>query len=240
MFKSLLTTVAAVSLLGGCQSRHVVEPLDEPFRVLLLGDSISIGYTPHVREALAWRAVVVRPTHAHRTGDPTKKGAENCEGTNKGVKELDRWLAIDGGRWDVIHFNFGLHDLKRVKPDTGKNSNDPTHPHQASPEAYRAQLLDIGTRLKATGARVVFATTTPVPPGDLRPYREPQDSVQYNAIAKEVMAELDIPVNDLFEWIEESPDVEPREANVHFTKEGSRALGVHVADVILEVAGLAK
>ena len=81
-------------------------------RVLILGDSISIGYMVGVRERLQGRANVHRP-------------AENCGETARGVASLDKWLG--GGKWDVIHFNFGLHDVKYldaagkyVTPDQGK------------------------------------------------------------------------------------------------------------------------
>ena len=94
---------------------------------------------------------------------------ENCAGTNHGVLHVDRWLAQAGGKWDVIQFNFGLHDLKRVHPDTGKNSNDPGDPHQADPARYEAQLRSLVTRLKESGARLIFATTTPVPAGGPTP-----------------------------------------------------------------------
>ncbi|MFK7740642.1 MAG: SGNH/GDSL hydrolase family protein [Planctomycetota bacterium] len=223
----------------GCKSAPKQQPLAVPFRVLILGDSISIGYTPHVQEALAGRAIVERPTMAHRTGDSTKKGAENCAGTNNGVQHLSRWLAIDGGNWDLIHFNFGLHDLKRVQPGSGKNSNDATHPYQASPEVYEAQLRAIAQQLKDTGARVIFATTTPVPKGDLRPYRSPEDPLLYNTIARRVMAELDVPVNDLFAFVESFSKPILKPANVHFTSEGSQALAGQVAKRILSVAGIA-
>ena len=64
-------------------------------RVLLIGDSISIGYTLPVRELLKGKANLHRP--------PT-----NCSSTASGLKNLDAWLGQ--GKWDVIHFNFGLHD----------------------------------------------------------------------------------------------------------------------------------
>lgn len=80
-------------------------------RVLILGDSISIGYTPIVQESMQDEAVVLRPM-----ADADRP--ENCEGTTRGVEAVDRWLQIDGGRWDVIYFNFGLHDFKCVDPDT--------------------------------------------------------------------------------------------------------------------------
>ena len=66
-------------------------------RVLLLGDSISIGYTLPTRARLAGKANVHRP-------------AENCSDSGKGVRTIDKWLGT--GKWDVIHFNFGLHDVK--------------------------------------------------------------------------------------------------------------------------------
>ncbi len=210
-------------------------PLSEPFRVLLLGDSISIGYTPFVREALGTRAHVVRPMRGAGNRSP-----ENCAGTNKGVEHLDRWLAIEGGDWDVIHFNFGLHDLKRVHPETGRNSTDSDHPHQATSERYEAQLRDIVSRLRETGARLVFCTTTPVPDGDLRPYREPADVLEYNRIATRVMEQEDVAVNDLFQFALAQLESIQRPADVHFTKEGSRVLGERVAEAILEVAGVAE
>ncbi len=231
--------LAAAPLFSACGSTtEAPEPLQEPFRVLLLGDSISIGYTPFVQEALEGRAVVLRPMNPDKNGVRRSGGAENCAGTNKGVANLDRWLAIDGGAWDVIHFNFGLHDLKRVQPDSAKNSNDPTHPHQADPERYEAQLRTIVARLKETGASLIFATTTPVPEGDLRPYREAADAVLYNRVALRVMEEEDVAVDDLFQFVTDYPETILRPANVHFTGEGSRALGDQVAESILVAAGV--
>ena len=85
-------------------------------RVLLIGDSVSRGYTLAARHALAGRVNV------HRA-------PENCGSTANGVKKLDIWLG--DGKWDVIHFNFGLHDLKYldekgkyVPPEQGKRYLD--------------------------------------------------------------------------------------------------------------------
>ena len=220
-----------VGACGAMPSDHS-PALEEPIHVLLLGDSISIGYTDEVRRLLGERAVVVRPT----TADGAKP--ENCAGTNNGIVHLDRWLALDGGGWDVIHFNFGLHDLKRVDAETGRNSDDPYHPHQAPPARYEAQLRDIATRLRNTGARLVFATTTPVPEGNLRPYREPADAMRYNGIALGVMTDAGIAINDLHAFVLPRLAEIQQPENVHFTKEGSNALAAEVAAAILEIAGL--
>lgn len=206
--------------------------LEEPFEVLLLGDSISIGYTPHVQAALAGRAHVQRPLL------PDGKRAENCAGTTKGIANIERWLAREGGAWDVIHFNFGLHDLKRVQPDSGKNSNDPAHPHQASPAVYARQLAMIVDALERSGARLVFATTTPVPEGGVKPHRNPEDVVRFNEIASILMHERGIPVNDLYEYARPRLAELQQPVNVHFTPEGSRALGKQVTAAILAAAGL--
>ncbi len=202
----------------------------KPLRVLILGDSISIGYTPHVRQALKGQAIVVR---ASRGGDDRR--TENCAGTTKGVRQIDRWLAQDGGSWDVIHFNFGLHDLKRVHPETRANSNDPAHPRQAEPAQYEANLRKIVERLQATGATLIFATTTPVPEG-VKPMRDVADGPRYNAIATGIMAEAGIAVNDLFAHVEENGARYQRPADVHFKPAGSKRLAAKVAAAILAVS----
>ena len=206
--------------------------LEEPIHVLILGDSISIGYTQHVRRMLGEQAVVVRPTASDG------ERPENCAGTNHGITGIERWLALDGGDWDVIHFNFGLHDLKRVDAETGKNSDDPSDPHQAPPERYRDQLRQILDTLEATGSRLVYATTTPVPEGDLRPYREPEDAVLYNNIAREVMVEAGIPIDDLYAFALPRLGEIQQPENVHFTNAGSELLAQEVVAAIRAVAGI--
>lgn len=233
MFHRILGCLAL--LLTACAGPQVETtpfdtPIETPIRVLILGDSISMGYTQPVRELLGAEAVVVRPTN-------DKGKPENCAGTTKGIEHVDRWLALDGGNWDVIHFNFGLHDLKRVQPDTGKNSTDPDHPHQADLGTYRTQLTEIVEALEGTGARLVFATTTPVPEG-VRPYRAPIDPVEYNAVALEVLDGRGVAVNDLFAFAEARLDTLQKPQDVHFTKEGSGALAGEVARAIRFRAGL--
>lgn len=196
--------------------------------MLILGDSISMGYTPWVRELLGGEAVVARAMREDRR--------ENCQGTTFGVQHVERWVAQDGGDWDVIHFNFGLHDLKHVDPDTGKNSNDPDDPPQASPERYEELLDRIAAALAATGARPVFATTTPVPDGGVRPYRVDEDVVLYNSIARRVVAARGIGVVDLYGFVASQAARLQRPGDVHFTPAGSALLGAKVAAAIRSAA----
>jgi arylsulfatase A-like enzyme/lysophospholipase L1-like esterase len=194
--------------------------------VLLLGDSISIGYTLPVRELLKGKANVFRPVNS-------SGAAENCSDTAKGVEMLDRWLALQP-KWDVIHFNWGLHDLKHMKKGAAvpTTSADPNDPPLHDVDAYRANLEKIVARLQKTGARLVFATTTPVPEGCKNPFRSPQDPPRYNAAASELMKSRGIAVNDLFALVQPQVAALQLPSNVHFTDKGSKELGVQVAAAI--------
>lgn len=192
--------------------------------VLLLGDSISIGYTPFVKEILEGRAHVFRPVLAD--GNP-----ENCSGTTNGVKHIDRWLG--DSRWDVIHFNFGLHDIKHVDPVTGKDSGNAGDPLQAELKQYMANLKYIVGRLQLTGAKLIFATTTPVPEGKVSPLREPENVVKYNLAAVKWLKRKKIAVNDLYAFAMPILTEIQRPQNVHFTDSGSETLGKEVASQIL-------
>jgi lysophospholipase L1-like esterase len=176
-------------------------------RVLLIGDSISIGYTVAVREALAGKANVHRP-------------ADNCGPTIRGVEKLDAWLGE--GRWDLIHFNFGLHDLRL---DDGK--------HQVPLEQYEKNLREIVARLKKTGATLVWCSTTPVPETS-KPPRKNSDVIAYNAAARTIMSENGIRVDDLYSFTLPRQGEIQLPNNVHFSPEGSKVLARQVAGSIAE------
>ena len=197
-------------------------------RVLLLGDSISIGYTPMVQKMLSDEMTVLRPM--------AKNGrAENCSGTTSGVANIDRWLQIDGGRWNVIHFNWGLHDLKHMKADGKATSDLATDPPQATVKVYEQQLREIVAKLKATGSKLVFATTTPVPDEPMKVYRSNADVILYKEAALRVMKDNHIAVNDLYTLVKpRMKELQIQPANVHFVPAGSEVLAAEVVKVIRE------
>ena len=180
--------------------------------VLIIGDSISIGYTGVVRIQLEGQANVI-----HNPG--------NAQGTTLGLAKLQEWLGDT--KWDVIHFNWGLHDLKHVTAN-GKNSNDPNDPQQADLATYTANLKVLVQRLKATGSKLIFATTTPYPKG-VRPCRLPEDAVNYNAAALKIMKANRIQVNDLYSLAYPKLKSLQKPRNVHFKPEGSKVLADQVA-----------
>jgi len=176
-------------------------------RILLIGDSISIGYTLTVRERLAGTANV------HRI-------PENGRDTAHGLENLTRWLG--NTRWDLIHFNFGLHDIRRIKDDR----MDVTGVRVRSVDEYSANLRQLLDQLKKIGARLVFATTTPVPEG--ADGRLPGDEMECNQRAVALMTEAGVGVTDLHGFIQPFLASVQLPANVHFTEEGSRLLGEEV------------
>ncbi|MCM8530936.1 MAG: SGNH/GDSL hydrolase family protein [Lentisphaeraceae bacterium] len=195
--------------------------------VLLLGDSISIGYTLFVRESLADKANVYRPILAEG------KKPENC-GSAVGAanKKIDRWLKVQNvKKWDVIHFNWGLHDLKRIKPGMGVKSNDPSVPSMSSIKDYKSSLTLIVKKLKKTGAKLIFATTTPYPAG-VTPCRLPEDAVLYNKAALEVMKEFNVEVNDLYKAVLPKLKEYQIPVNVHFNSNGSKYLAEEISELI--------
>ena len=193
--------------------------------VLIIGDSISIGYTPFVKDLLKYKANVFRPMLGNDK-------PENCAGTTKGLQNINRW--IGDTEWNVIHFNFGLHDIKHVDPVTGENSKNPDDPQQANLKQYRKNLKAIIEKLKATGAKLIFATTTPYPDEVGGPLRKPGMPEKYNRAAIKIMNKNGIGINNLYAFMLPRMGKLQQPNNVHFTPEGSKAMAEKVVERISE------
>jgi lysophospholipase L1-like esterase len=174
-------------------------------RVLLIGDSVSRGYTQAVRKAMQGKANV------HRA-------PANCGPTASGLKNLDVWLG--DGKWDLIHFNFGIHD-------------------RATPIAdYKLRLEQLITRMKQTGARLMWASTTPCPDTpDGKSKSAP--IIERNHAAAEVMKTRGIAIDDLFTAITPHLAALQNPNDVHFNAQGYDFLGQAVATAIGKSMGLA-
>ena len=210
---ALLVTAAA----GQQAPRPEFQPIvDNPAlpRVLIIGDSISIGYTLPLRAALKGIANVHRP--------PT-----NCAHTWKGLEDIDQWLGE--GEWDLIHFNWGLHDLKYVDAD-GKLALPPEGKQVSTVGEYEENLEKLVLRLKQTGARLIWRPTTPVPEGSQG--RVPVDLPKYNKAAREVIDRHGIEVDDMNSFIRVKNIPHIRPGNVHFSKDSSALLAGNTAELI--------
>ena len=168
-------------------------------RILLIGDSVSRGYTQPTRKALAGKANV------HRA-------PANCGPTASGLKNLDVWLGE--GKWDVIHFNFGIHD--RGTP----------------PADYVKRLEEIVGRLEKTGAKLIWASTTPIPDNPAQK-QTAASIVEKNALAAEVMKKHGIPTDDLFGAMTPRLKEFQPPLDVHYTGAGYDFLGATVGEAIL-------
>lgn len=222
----LLVTVPAFSQTAEPKDKRkrapnpsLVQITDQPGlpRVLLIGDSISMGYTIPVRELLAGKANVHR---IPANGGPTTNGIAN----------IKAWLGES--KWDVIHFNWGLHDLKFITDDPSKRADpkDPNAKHQVSLADYEKNLTELVAHLKATGAKLIWCNTTPVPDG--ADGRVAGDELKYNEAATRVMTAAGIPTNDLHSHAKAKLSEAQLPANVHFSPEGSKYLAEKVAETL--------
>ena len=103
-------------------------------------------------------------------------------------------------------------------------------------EVYAGNLGFIGRQLLDSGARVVFATSTPVHPerpflGDRWSWRNDEIDA-YNARARQVMADLQIPVNDLHGLVAADPDGLLSADQLHLSEAGKKACAAAVVEVV--------
>jgi acyl-CoA thioesterase-1 len=223
MKRKLITILAALGCaIAPCFAE--AESAKELPKVLLIGDSISGGYSKTVKSMLEGRAAVTGPV-------------ANAETTIFGVARLDDWLGET--KWDLIHFNWGLWDMygwKYAKEDR-------------SPAMYEKRLESLVGRLKKTGAKLVWATTTPA-------CREAETTMlnqfktevritpglekEYQDAALRVMKKHGVQVNDLYAAIKPQQEKFQAADNVHFSGAGYGLLGKQVADTIAASLGLGK
>jgi acyl-CoA thioesterase-1 len=192
-------------------------------RVLLLGDSISLGYTVGVRQLLSGRANVHRPPC-------------NCQHTAFGLAHLREWLGA--GPWHVVHFNWGIWDthlLHDGHPEfhmcivpTAQEDLPGAYVRHERP-VYQEHLRQIIEILRETGARLIWASSTPV---RCRKGARQQVLPDYNDAAAEVMAEAGIAINDLHAFALPEIDAWQSDDLVHFAPLGNDRLAERVAHVV--------
>lgn len=188
-------------------------------RVVLLGDSIRLGYEPAVRQQLGDEAVVCAPAvlSLHTTDLLTHF-----------------WTWIVCQHPDVVHLNAGHWDSRRVV--RGHDGN------VVPPELYATNLRRLFQLLRDhTRARIVWATTTPAFASGFEgfvrrhglPGRNYADIPIYNDISRDVARSMNVPVNDLSAFVEKNnPSRLMLPDGIHFTPEGYELLGAEVANAI--------
>ena len=210
------TSFVSSTVLGDSRAdRSLPKQTERLPKILIIGDSISIGYTPFVAELLKRKTIVV-----HNPG--------NARDTEYGLANLTQWLQMED--WGLVHFNWGLWDLRH---DDGLES-----PSRVPLPQYKKNLSDLVARLKASEAKLIWATTTGVPAGAAR--RIPGTEIEYNQVAAEIMEKNSIPTNDLYALMRADLGKYQIPANVHFYSNGSQAMGIQVANTLLTALGQPK
>src|SRR5207247_3815498 len=101
-------------------------------------------------------------------------------------------------------------------------------------DEYERNLEEIVKRLKATGAALIWATTTPVPEKEANraANRRNSDVIAYNSAARRIMEEHHVAIDDLYAFALPRLNEIQQAEDVHFTFEGSAVLAKPVADSI--------
>lgn len=184
--------------------------------VFIIGDSISLGYTPYAQEVIP--NVVHNGPCFEQPYRPVVGQDNNAEWSGHAAKCMNIWLA--SGHYDVVHVGVGMWDLLACEKQGVTPLSD-----------YLANLQIILDAIRATGAKPIFATITPVLP-DNNYCVDPTLVEQYNASLKEMMQSQGVEVDDLYS------DMLPYQSqyhlphDIHFTPEGYQFLSAYVVGSI--------
>lgn len=184
----------------------------------MIGDSIRLNSEKHVIKNLDKEVSLSSPS-------------ENCECSNKVREKIDSWLlSVDS--FDVIHINCGLHD---VRYDPARDAP------VSSRQQYAENLEIIFSRLARLGARVIWATSTPI---DEKMHNEVKvsrrylkDIVAYNTASVELARNYGFEIHDLYAKVlaEGLKDILLPDG-IHFNEAGNARIGVWISEVIHEAA----
>lgn len=182
---------SSIAIVLAIVTSHSVIAEEELPRVLILGDSI---YQQPARDAAK-----ELKDHAEVVYAVMQPG--EVRNTTTVLENLDR--LVGEGQWDVIHFNVGLGDLVHRAPGMKSfrvMAREAGGVRATSPMQYEKNLNELVVRLKGTGARLVWASTTPIRHSTSNVF-EKGSEIQYNALATKVMTAHKVPVNDMYGFV---------------------------------------
>ena len=172
-------------------------------RVLLIGDSICNGYNNEVKNNLAGAVNV------------TFLATSKCVCDRSYLPLLDFMLSEN--RYQVIHFNNGLHSL-------GSNREDWERQLRAAIRLCRE---------KGQGAKIIWASSTPLKKADMT-----EKAKELNAIAARVMKEEGVPTNDLFALMDPLDRTVFWNDTYHYKPAGNKMLAHAVSTAVLNALGI--
>ena len=191
-------------------------------KIVLLGDSIRMGYDKYVKEALSDVAEVYYPS-------------ENCRFSIHLLRFAHEWKGK--GEWpddvDLVHWNAGLWDALELFEDG---------PLVPIPH-YKETIVRINRRLRLLfpKAKFIFATSTSVLEGLSKSKnikRSNRNIEDYNKAALEALENTDTQINDLYSFTKKLPSEYHSDA-VHFaTPDGTEQIGGRVISMICKELGI--
>jgi lysophospholipase L1-like esterase len=175
-------------------------------RVLLIGDSITQGYAPKVAERLKEKTSVARLATSKSIGDPAL------------LAEVV--LVLDQYRFDVVHFNNGLHGWGYSKEEYQKH--------------FPELLATI--RKHAPKTKLIWATITPVrQSANLAIFDGRTKRVEArNNIAEGIATKEGIALDDLYTLVKDRPEYWSHDG-VHFNGKGITIQAEQVSQRILKI-----
>jgi lysophospholipase L1-like esterase len=208
LITSAMLTLLALITLGSCGHKKP--------NILIIGDSISIGYTPFVESYFSEKAHI-----SHNPG--------NAQHTGTGLDKIEEWISKEN--WDIIHFNWGLWDLCFRHPSsTIQGNRDKVNGKITfTLEEYASNLDSIVSIMRInSSAKLIYITTSYVPENEHGRFKD--DVKKYNDVAKKIMREHSVLVHDIYE---ESIQIHQAfgkgKDDVHYTNAGYEQLGQLVA-----------
>lgn len=212
----VLTTLVACGG-GNSGSNAIGKCTKDTVNVLIIGDSISEGYTPFVQEALGDKYYIQH--------NVTKNGYTNAETSGFTLSNIEDYLD-DCPKWDVITFGNGLWDIAQ------ENGNG--IPRGGTVNDYTSNLQAIADRLQDTGAAVVFFNMIPVETGDnvcLDYLVDPWNSAAFTALSTTAVTTY-----DLNSWAHETRQNQ-NQGDVHYNDKGNKHNAQFVISAIKEQLG---
>lgn len=171
-------------------------------RALMIGDSITRSYYPHVAQQLDGSYACARLTSSKCVADPGFS------------RELD--LLLSDYEFTVIHFNNGLH---------GWDFDEDTY-REGLAKAFDLLVAHCGA------ANLIWGSTTPVWDKETGELKDRNDRViERNRIAADIAEERQVRINDLYAAVIEQPELFSPDG-VHFLEDGQKVLAKRVVEAI--------
>ncbi|MBR5309012.1 MAG: hypothetical protein IKU43_09585 [Clostridia bacterium] len=190
--------------------------------LLLIGDSIRMGYDKSVRKTLDGIVNVYFP-------------GENCRFASyllRNFHEYFKEFGINGEDVDVIHWNAGLWDCLRL---FGEDVHTPVEIYKYYIDRLCARIVKL-----CPNAKVIFATSTRVLSEKMSPdfKRYNEEIEEYNKAALEVVAKYGFEVDDLYALSASLPEAAHSDAVHYYTPVGTEAFTNKVLSYVVPALGL--